>query len=99
MKRTAAAFVAVMLLLAGGSGIAQNNKQAMKERQEMMKATKKELNEKASKDARKEAKRLNKEGWKTAPGALPSRSSSTARISCSSSMTTRAIPNSSWPRA
>ena len=71
MKRTAAAFVAVMLLLAGGSGIAQNNKQAMKERQEMMKATKKELNEKASKDARKEAKRLNKEGWKTAPGALP----------------------------
>lgn len=30
-----------------------------------------QLNKKASKDARKEAKRLAKEGWKAAPGALP----------------------------
>ena len=29
------------------------------------------LKEKASKDARKEAKRLKKEGWEAAPGALP----------------------------
>lgn len=42
-----------------------------KERKELAKATKKELNEKASKAARKEAKKLAKEGWKTAPGALP----------------------------
>lgn len=37
----------------------------------MRKASKKELNEKASKDARKEAKRLMKDGWGAAPGALP----------------------------
>lgn len=33
--------------------------------------SKKELNEKASKAARKEAKKLEKEGWLSAPGALP----------------------------
>lgn len=37
----------------------------------MRKASKSELNEKASKDARKEAKKLTKEGWVTVPGALP----------------------------
>ena len=46
-------------------------KSAAEIRREQAKATKKELNEKASKDARKEAKRLAKDGWKTAPGALP----------------------------
>ena len=29
------------------------------------------LKEKASKDARKEAKKMEKEGWKVSPGALP----------------------------
>lgn len=37
----------------------------------MLKASKSELNEKASKAAKKEAKKLQKEGWQTAPGALP----------------------------
>lgn len=37
----------------------------------MVKASKSELNDKASKAARREAKRLKKEGWTTAPGALP----------------------------
>ena len=46
-------------------------KDVRKERQEMRKASKSELNEKASKDARKEAKKLTKEGWVTVPGALP----------------------------
>ena len=45
----------------------QMTKEMRKERQE----TKKLLNEKASKDAQKEAKKMEKEGWKTAPGALP----------------------------
>ncbi len=45
--------------------------QDAKERKELMKASKKELNDKATKTARKEAKRLKKEGWKTLPGALP----------------------------
>ena len=35
------------------------------------KAAKKQLDAKASKTARNEAKRLKKEGWKVAPGALP----------------------------
>lgn len=50
---------------------AQSTKDQRKERQELAKASKKELNEKASKTARKEAKQLSKEGWKAAPGALP----------------------------
>ena len=36
-----------------------------------MKQTKKELKEKATKTARKEAKRLKKDGWIVSPGALP----------------------------
>ena len=50
---------------------AQTTKDVRKERQEMRKASKSELNEKASKAARKDAKKLTKEGWLTAPGALP----------------------------
>lgn len=50
---------------------AQITKEQMKERKELLKMSKGELNQKASKDARKEAKRLEKEGWRIAPGALP----------------------------
>ncbi len=46
-------------------------KQLRKERQEIRKQTKKELNERAVKDARKEAKRLQKAGWVVSPGQLP----------------------------
>lgn len=53
------------------SVMADNSKDQAKERRELMKASKKELNEKASKDARKEAKKFAKDGWKTSPGALP----------------------------
>ena len=47
------------------NGMAQSAYQAMKER------AKAELKEKSSKEARKEAKRLKKEGWTISPGALP----------------------------
>lgn len=60
-----------MLLSFGFLSQAQNINEQRKERKELAKATKKELNEKASKAARKEAKKLAKEGWHTAPGALP----------------------------
>lgn len=50
---------------------AQSVNDIAKERREIRKMSKSELNEKASKDARKEAKKLKKEGWSTAPGALP----------------------------
>lgn len=50
---------------------AQLSKEQIKEREEILKASKDELNEKVSKAARKEAKRLKKEGWNNAPGTLP----------------------------
>ena len=50
---------------------AQSAKEITKERKALIKASKSELNDKASKAARKEAKRLKKERWTTAPGALP----------------------------
>lgn len=61
--------VAAMLLPATAS--AQLTKDQQKERKEILKASKSQLNEKATKAARNEAKQLKKEGWKSAPGALP----------------------------
>ncbi len=57
----------LMLAIAGSSAFAQS----AKERKELMKASKTELNQKSTKAARKEAKKLQKEGWTTVPGALP----------------------------
>ena len=71
MRKIIFGLLTMMLLSASGITYAQATKEQRKERQELTKASKKELNEKASKAARKEAKRLSKEGWKTAPGALP----------------------------
>jgi hypothetical protein len=50
---------------------AQTVKDIRKERQEIRKASKRDMNEKATKTARKDAKKLKKEGWITVPGALP----------------------------
>ncbi len=71
MKKTILTLFAMILLSSSACIIAQSAKDLRKERQELAKASKKELNEKASKDARKQAKKSEKEGWKTAPGALP----------------------------
>lgn len=60
-----------MLLLSAGVVHAQISEEIAKERKALVKASKSELNDKASKAARKEAKQLKKEGWTTAPGALP----------------------------
>ncbi|MBR4070554.1 MAG: hypothetical protein IKK16_05095 [Bacteroidaceae bacterium] len=49
---------------------AQLTKAQQKERSEQVKQQRKELDKKASKDARNEAKRLKKEGWKVTPGSL-----------------------------
>lgn len=46
-------------------------KEIAKERKVLAKASRSELNGKASKAARKEAKKLKKEGWTTTPGTLP----------------------------
>lgn len=49
----------------------QDYKDFMKIHKAMAKFTKEQFNEKASKDARKEAKRLKKDGWEVASGSLP----------------------------
>ena len=50
---------------------AQTTRQSIKERRAIAKQSQTELNKRASKAARKEAKTLKKEGWKVAPGQLP----------------------------
>lgn len=50
---------------------AQITKEKQKERKEILKLSNRELNQKVSKVAHKEAKRLKKEGWMTTPGSLP----------------------------
>lgn len=50
---------------------AQSPKEINKEQKEITKYAQKELDRKASKIARKEAKKLKKEGWLVTPGALP----------------------------
>lgn len=59
------------LAMTAGSLYAQSTNDLAKERKENAKMTRAELKQKASKAARKEAKKLQKEGWQTAPGALP----------------------------
>lgn len=63
--------IAICMFTGTLSGYAQLSKEQKKERKEIAKSTKSQLNEKATKAARKEAKNLKKEGWKNAPGALP----------------------------
>lgn len=65
-------FIFLALMLVAVSSVdAQSTREQIKARSENVKASRKELNEKASKDARKEAKKMQKEGWQVAPGALP----------------------------
>lgn len=71
MKNLIKVLVAALLLGLPCELSAQITKEQQKERKAIVKSSKRELNAKASKAARKEAKRLKKEGWTTTPGALP----------------------------
>lgn len=64
-------FLLALCLFASVSISAQTAKELRKEREAVAKMSRSELNQKASKDARKQAKTLKKEGWTAAPGALP----------------------------
>ena len=64
-------FFISMLLFTASPSFAQLSKEQINERKEIRKLAKSDLKEKASKSARKEAKKLQKEGWTIAPGALP----------------------------
>lgn len=67
-----AILIFTVCLLAGTiTSYAQLSEEQKKERQELLKESKIQLGEKASKTAQKEAKKLKKEGWQTPPGALP----------------------------
>ena len=59
-------FLAVLVMLSLSMGVSAQN--AL---QKKVKENKAALKEKASKDAKKEAKRLQKEGWTVSPGGLP----------------------------
>jgi hypothetical protein len=63
--------LAVIMVAATGILFAQSNKDLRKEREEIRKMSKTELNQRSVKAARKEAKKLKKDGWMVAPGALP----------------------------
>lgn len=69
--RTIRLVLTLVLVMTFTVSFAQLTKEQIKERKEIKKASKAELGEKATKTARKEAKRLSKEGWKVTPGALP----------------------------
>lgn len=70
MKKT----ILMMLLglfMGSSMSYAQLTKEQINQRREIKKLAKKELSDKATKDARKQAKALAKEGWMPAAGALP----------------------------
>lgn len=65
-------FIMSLCLLVGTTmSYAQLSKEQIKERKAIVKSSKSELTMKASKIARKEAKKLTKQGWQIAPGAVP----------------------------
>lgn len=63
--------ITVCLLSGTTMCYAQLSEEQIKERTEVFNASKEQLNEKASKVAHAEAKKLKKAGWETTPGALP----------------------------
>lgn len=72
-KKVMKKFLMILIVLSLHESVsyAQSVSDIAKERTELLKLSKKQLSERASKTARKEAKRMKKEGWKTTPGTLP----------------------------
>lgn len=64
-------FSLALAICAVGTVSAQSAKEQIKEHKAYVKLSRAELNAKASKAARQEAKKMKKEGWLVAPGALP----------------------------
>lgn len=69
MKKILAMMMAALMVCS--VSYAQTTSETIKERKAIAKLSHSELNKRASKAARKEAKRLRKEGWQVAPGQLP----------------------------
>lgn len=71
MKKILMAAMALIIACSASYAETSEAKQIYKERKELRKLDKKQLNEKSTKAAKKEAKRLKKEGWVVSPGTLP----------------------------
>ena len=69
MKRIISVLMAAMMVFTVSYG--QTAKETIRERKQIAKYSVSELNKKASKAAKKEAKALKKQGWVVAPGQLP----------------------------
>lgn len=70
MKRSIV-FALALAMAVPCTTLAQTQRELNKERKEVVKQSKKELNAKVSRATKKEARRLQKDGWLVAPGALP----------------------------
>lgn len=71
MRKIATFAIVLAMMAIAVPSQAQLTKEQKKERKEMSKMTKSELNSRASKTARREAKKLKKDGWLVTPGSLP----------------------------
>ncbi len=65
------AFAALCSIGVSAQNPSKEYKELLKERKAINKLSKKELNDRATKDARRDARGLEKEGWRYSPGALP----------------------------
>lgn len=63
--------MALAALLVCNVAEAQSLRETIRERRQIARLSQSELNKRASKAARKEARSLKKEGWKVAPGQIP----------------------------
>lgn len=64
-------FITLSMFLIYPLAYSQDVDQIMKDRKEIARMTKSELDARASKSARKEAKKYERDGWQVAPGQLP----------------------------
>lgn len=64
-------FITLSMFLIYPPAYSQDVDQIMKDRKEIARMTKSELDARASKSARKEAKKYERDGWQVAPGQLP----------------------------
>lgn len=71
MKKLLMAAMAVIIACGVTFAETSEQKEIRKERQEIRKLAKAELNQRVDRSVKKEAKRLTKEGWNVKPGALP----------------------------
>lgn len=71
MKRLLITVIAMTMAIATCFAQERTREEINKERKEIRKMAKEELTDKVDKTTRKEAKKLEEEGWKVKPGALP----------------------------